>query len=49
MLLFVMACTSCTINLIQTDTHGIAEDIGDPTSKTEVEADPNLTIPVKPL
>lgn len=49
MLFFLIACTSCTVNLIQTDTHGFAEDVVDDVSKTDANVDANLSIPIKPL
>jgi len=39
--------SSCTINITITDTHGYANDLVDETAKTE--ADPDVSIPVKPI
>lgn len=48
--LFVIAllmATSCTINMIQTDTHGVATDVGDSVTKDDLDA--NVQIPIKPI
>jgi len=43
--LLALFCTGCTLNIIQTDTHGHAEDVVDDTSS----ASPNIeaSIPIK--
>ena len=49
-LLFAIAllvATSCTINMIQTDTHGVAQDVGDSVTKDDLDA--NVQIPIKPV
>lgn len=38
--------TGCTISIIQTDTHGAAEDIVDNTSSQRVEPETNLSVPL---
>lgn len=48
-LVFSTLLTSCTYSIILTDTHGTATDVVDSDPKNEVEADPNLNVPVKPL
>jgi len=37
---------SCTISIIQTDTHGTAEDVVDSTPTTTTETDADLSIPI---
>lgn len=43
--------TSCTLSMIQTDTHGTASDVVDDTSTSspDIKPDVNLSLPVKPL
>ncbi len=42
-------CTSCTINMIQTDTHGVASDIVDSDPTTDVKPQTDLSIPISPI
>lgn len=42
-----MILTSCTINIIQTDTHGQAEDVVDSDPSTDVKPQTDLSIPFK--
>lgn len=41
--------TSCTFNIIQTDTHGYADDVVDSDPSTDVKPQTDLTIPFKPI
>lgn len=45
----IFLLTSCTVNMLQTDTHGTASDVVDETSSAQATVSPNLNIPVKPL
>ena len=44
LLLISFIIQSCTINMIQTDTHGVAEDVVD--SDPSTTANPDVSIPV---
>jgi len=50
---FLLSCftlfSACTISIILTDTHGTATDIVDDTPTTDVKADANVQVPVKPF
>ncbi len=46
-LLLFLISNACTINIIQTDTHGVASDVVDDTNEEQV--DPSLSVPVKPF
>ena len=46
MVVFI-AFAGCTISIIQTDTHGLADDVVDSEPKTDAKVDANLEIPVK--
>lgn len=38
-------CTSCTVSIIMTDTHGTAEDVVDSTPTTETKTDATVDLP----
>ncbi len=42
-------CTSCTLNIIQTDTHGESSDVADSDPSTDVKADPELSLHGHPI
>lgn len=44
---YILLClffTSCTINIVQTDTHGVAEDVVDTDPSNDVKADADLSL-----
>jgi hypothetical protein len=43
-ILLLLFLSSCTLNIIQTDTHGVAKDVVDDTNKTDATADVSLPI-----
>ncbi len=43
-LILFFCLSSCTLNILQTDTHGFADDVGDAT--TEQQVDPNVSVPL---
>ncbi len=42
-IILAISLTGCTINIIQTDTHGTASDVVDDTTKTSSTVDPELS------
>lgn len=48
--LVVLCLPACTLNLIQTDTHGTASDVvdSDPRTDPTVDANANVTLPIAP-
>ncbi len=42
-----LAMTSCTLSIIQTDTHGQATDVVDSTPSTTAETQADISIPAK--
>lgn len=47
--LLTLIASGCTISIIQTDTHGSAEDVVDSTPTTSTDAKADLDIPVKAI
>lgn len=41
----MMFCTSCTVSIIMTDTHGSAEDVVDSSPTTEAKTDAQVDLP----
>jgi hypothetical protein len=41
--------SGCTVSIIQTDTHGVSDDVVDDTSSTSTQVDPNVNVPVKAI
>jgi len=44
----LLVMVGCTINMIQTDTHGTAEDVVNSDPQTDVKADPVISLPLSP-
>ena len=42
----MMFCTSCTVSIIMTDTHGSAEDVVDSAPTTEAKTDATVDMPM---
>lgn len=49
LILLLLLCTSCTISIILTDTHGSATDVVDSTPKIETKTDADVDIPLSPV
>lgn len=43
----LLLLSACTINIMQTDTHGTASDVVDSTSKSDADIQTDLSLPVK--
>ena len=43
-----MALSGCTVSIIMTDTHGVADDIVDSTPTTETRTDADISVPAVP-
>lgn len=49
-ILMILCLPACTLNLIQTDTHGTASDVvdSDPRTDPTVDANANVSLPLAP-
>lgn len=47
-LLLLGLLSGCTLTISQTDTHGLATDVGDDNPSNQVTASPNVDIPLTP-